>query len=72
MMSCSICLGVESNDRQQQYRPAYLDHFEKLEQQNQRNISGNKRVNENMLKGDAGQHFPGKFLGPIDFEFVSC
>ena len=28
-------------------------------------------MKENVLKGDANQHFPGKFLGPIDFEFVS-
>ncbi|XP_057309628.1 serine/threonine-protein kinase 3/4-like [Hydractinia symbiolongicarpus] len=66
----STMKSVETSAERQQYRPAYLDHFEKLEQQNQRNIAGNKRVNENMLKGDAGQHFPGKFLGPIDFEFL--
>ena len=34
-------------------------------------MAGNKRMKENVLKGDANQHFPGKFLGPIDFEFVS-
>ena len=65
-------LGVQENTgKEQPYRPAYLDHFEKLEQQNQLNIAGNKRMKENVLKGDANQHFPGKFLGPIDFEFVS-
>ena len=65
-------LGVqESTGKEQPYRPAYLDHFEKLEQQNQLNMAGNKRMKENVLKGDANQHFPGKFLGPIDFEFVS-
>jgi len=63
--------GVENVASQQtSYRPAYLDHFEKIDQQNQRNM-GKGRVNEQMLKGEAGQHFPGKFLGPIDFEFVS-
>ena len=66
-----INLGLEtSTGKSPQYRPAYLEHFEKLELQNQRNIVGNRRVNENMLKG-ADQHTPGKFLGPIDFEFVS-
>jgi len=67
------------------YRPAYLDHFERMEQQNQRNMNANRRVDENILKGDGGaqqqqhqqqqqqqqQQYPGKgFLGPIDFEFL--
>ena len=60
-----------------QYRPAYLEHFEKMEQQNQRNLVNNRRVDEKVLKGDpvvgVQQQYPGKggFLGPIDFEFVS-
>ena len=60
-----------------QYRPAYLEHFEKMEQQNQRNLVNNQRVDQKILKGDpvvgGGQPLPGKggFLGPIDFEFVS-
>lgn len=66
-----IDLGLESSTgSSQQYRPAYLEHFEKLELQNQRNLVGNRRVNENMLKA-SDPHVPGKLLGPIDFEFVS-
>lgn len=57
------------NTSQSSYRPSYLDHFEKIERQNQRNVIGNRRVNDQMLKGE-GQNFPGKFLGPIDFEFL--
>lgn len=67
----STMKSVDSGDgKKNNYRPAYLDHFEKLEQQNQRNICGNRRVDDKILKGDAGQQFPGKFLGPIDFEFL--
>jgi len=63
--------SLDDNSGKQQYRPAYLDHFEKLEQQNQRNMAGHKRVNDNIFKADGGgPHFPGKFLGPIDFEFL--
>ena len=60
--------AAASAQQQQAYRPAYLDHFEKIDQQNKRNMGGNKGPGG--MKGDA-QNFPGKFLGPIDFEFVS-
>nr|UDP68763.1 HIPPO protein [Hydra vulgaris] len=66
---CTMKSLESSTGKSTQYRPAYLEHFEKLELQNQRNIVGNKRVNENMLKG-SDPNVPGKLLGPIDFEFL--
>ena len=54
----------------QEYRPAFLDHFEKLEE-NQRNLDGKKRNKGNGIRPDANSQFPKNFLGPVDFDFVS-
>ena len=60
---------VEQPTTEQNYRPAYLDHFEKLEE-NQRNMQvGNKKQDNALKPGEALQM--AKFLGPIDFDFVS-
>lgn len=53
----------------QNYRPAFLDHFEKLEE-NKRNLDG-KRSKGNGIRSDPSTQFPSDFLGPMDFDFVS-
>ena len=66
-------LGVDSavpNSKAQDYRPAFLDHFEKLEE-NQRNLDGNKRGKGDIIRSDPSTQFPKNFLGPMDFDFVS-
>ena len=58
-------VAPESKPPQQSYRPAYLDHFEKLEE------NQNKLNKGNGIRPDANTPFPKNFLGPMDFEFVS-
>jgi len=61
----SVVESTSAASNQQDYRPAYLDHFEKIDQQNQRNIGGKVggRGGEQIKGGDGGPNFPGKFLG---------
>ena len=54
----------------QNYRPAYLDHFEKLEE-NQRNMGSSRRKQDNVIRTDGAVQFPKNFVGPMDFDFVS-
>ena len=70
-VSTPVATSSQQEQQQQAYRPAYLDHFEKIDQQNKRNMGGNKGGRDQNMKGEGGPNFPGKFLGPIDFEFVS-
>ena len=68
-----LYLGVDTavpNSKAQDYRPAFLDHFEKLEE-NQRNLDGNKRGKGDIIRSDPSTQFPKNFLGPMDFDFVS-
>ena len=68
-----LVVGVNTETQEtkaQNYRPAFLDHFEKLEE-NQRNMDGNKRKQDNGIRSDGAVQFPKNFLGPMDFEFVS-
>jgi len=57
------------NSKAQDYRPAFLDHFEKLEE-NQRNLDGNKRGKGDIIRSDPSTQFPKNFLGPMDFDFL--
>ena len=66
-------LGVDTAVQEQKaegYRPAFLDHFEKLEE-NQRNLEGNKKNKGNGIRNDPITQFSKNFLGPMDFDFVS-
>lgn len=53
----------------QNYRPAYLDHFEKLEE-NQRNMGSSRRKQDNVIRTDGAVQFPKNFVGPMDFDFL--
>eukprot|EP00794_Sanderia_malayensis_P011801 gene11801-13022_t len=53
----------------QNYRPAFLDHFEKLEE-NQRNVEGIGRKLDNGIRSDGAVQFPKNFFGPMDFDFL--
>ena len=69
LLSSGVDTSVQES-KAQDYRPAFLDHFEKLEE-NQRNLDGNKRSKGNGIRSDSSTQFPKNFLGPMDFDFVS-
>eukprot|EP00112_Aurelia_sp_Birch-Aquarium-sp1_P001845 Seg120.5 transcript_id=Seg120.5/GoldUCD/mRNA.D3Y31 product="Serine/threonine-protein kinase 3" protein_id=Seg120.5/GoldUCD/D3Y31 len=55
---------VQESKPPQSYRPAYLDHFEKLEE------NQNKLNRGTGIRPDGSTPFPKNFLGPMDFEFA--